>query len=69
MYGLHSGTARSERMAVLNAVARGERIIIVGVHMPIMLPVHHLALIIIDEEHAMDLLKSNIQKLVPVIAR
>lgn len=52
VYGLHAGTARSERMAVLNAVARGERIIIVGVHMPIMLPVHHLALIIIDEEHA-----------------
>lgn len=52
VYGLHAGTPRSERIAVLNAVARGERAIIVGVHMPIMLPVHHLALIIIDEEHA-----------------
>jgi len=34
VYGLHAGTARAERIAVLNAVARGEQAIIVGVHMP-----------------------------------
>jgi primosomal protein N' (replication factor Y) len=52
VYGIHTGTPPSERRAVLNAVARGERAIIVGVHIPIMLPVQELALIIVDEEHA-----------------
>ena len=49
--GFHSASKRSDRRALWNGLLKNEPALIVGVHMPIMLPINNLGLIIIDEEH------------------
>lgn len=50
-FGFHSATAPAERRALWAALRAGRPVVIVGVHLPVMLPIKHLGLIIIDEEH------------------
>jgi len=50
-FGFHSAAKPSEKRALWNALCEGKSIVVIGVHMPILLPIANLGLIIIDEEH------------------
>ncbi len=49
--GFHSASKPAERRILWNGLLKNEPGLIIGVHMPIMLPINNLGLIIIDEEH------------------
>lgn len=49
--GFHSATPVSERREIWHYLLQKIPFVIVGVHMPVMLPISNLGLIIIDEEH------------------
>lgn len=49
--GLHSATTKKERERVWQLAVQGEPCLIVGVHLPVLLPLANLGLILIDEEH------------------
>jgi primosomal protein N' (replication factor Y) (superfamily II helicase) len=51
VFGFHSATSMSEKRALWQRLLRSEPTVIVGVHLPMLLPIAHLGLIIIDEEH------------------
>jgi primosomal protein N' (replication factor Y) (superfamily II helicase) len=51
VYGFHSGTSITEKKALWNHVRSDKAALIIGVHLPILLPIPSLGLIIIDEEH------------------
>lgn len=47
----HSATSAAERRALLKALLHEQPVLILGVHLPIMLPIKNLGLIVVDEEH------------------
>jgi len=47
----HSGITPDERMRVWQAAVKGQPMLLVGVHLPVLLPLSNLGLIIVDEEH------------------
>ncbi len=47
----HSATSITEKKALWQHLLSNRQAIIVGVHLPILLPIPHLGLIIVDEEH------------------
>lgn len=47
----HSASAPKEKKNIWQRLLNGQPTIIIGVHVPILLPLPHLGLIIIDEEH------------------
>lgn len=47
----HSGTGAKEKRFVWQQLCAGKPLLIVGVHVPVLLPIAHLGLIIVDEEH------------------
>lgn len=51
IFGFHSASKIKERRELWRALIAGEPIVIVGVHLPILLPISNLGLIIVDEEH------------------
>lgn len=51
IFGFHSATAPKQKRALWQALLNAQPIIIIGVHLPILLPLPNLGLIIIDEEH------------------
>jgi primosomal protein N' (replication factor Y) len=51
IFGFHSASKISDRRALWNALLSNQPALIIGVHMPVMLPVNNLGLIIVDEEH------------------
>lgn len=51
IFGFHSSSGVKEKRALWQALLEGEPMLIIGVHLPILLPVPRLGLIIIDEEH------------------
>lgn len=51
VYGFHSGTSVTEKKALWNHVRTNKPALIIGVHLPILLPISNLGLIIVDEEH------------------
>lgn len=51
IYGFHSGTRPKEKKQLWQSLLEGKPLIIIGVHIPMLLPIAHLGLIIIDEEH------------------
>ena len=51
IFGFHSGKLKSEKKELWMALFSPNPMIIVGVHLPILLPMANLGLIIIDEEH------------------
>jgi len=53
IYDFHSATSPKEKKTVWQALLEKKPIIIVGVHLPVLLPLPNLGLIIIDEEHEM----------------
>lgn len=51
IHGFHSGNSKKEKSEVFNALQQNSPVLIIGVHLPVMLPIAKLGLIIIDEEH------------------
>ncbi|QQR48994.1 primosomal protein N' [bacterium] len=51
IFGFHSTTKPEEKRAVWQAVMEQKPFLLIGVHLPILLPFANLGLIIIDEEH------------------
>lgn len=51
VYGFHSASTPSEKRALWHALCSGKAVVIVGVHLPVFLPITNLGLIIVDEEH------------------
>ena len=51
IYDFHSATSPRQKKAVWQALIKEKPIIIVGVHLPVLLPITNLGLIVIDEEH------------------
>ncbi len=49
--GFHSGTKAKDKRMLWQSLLEHKPILIVGVHIPILLPIGNLGLIIIDEEH------------------
>ena len=51
LYGFHSATSIKEKRALWEQLLAAQPIVIIGVHLPVLLPIANLGLIIIDEEH------------------
>lgn len=51
IFGFHSTTRISEKRRAWKALLNNEPCLMIGVHLPILLPIPNLGLIIIDEEH------------------
>src|SRR3990167_3625501 len=51
IFSFHSSTPMLEKRALWKALLNSEPILIIGVHLPILLPINNLGLIVIDEEH------------------
>jgi primosomal protein N' (replication factor Y) len=51
LYGFHSATSVKTKKQVWQALLKQEPCVIIGVHVPILLPHPNLGLIIVDEEH------------------
>jgi len=52
VFSFHSATSITEKRKLWNRLIEGKSLLIVGVHLPILLPISNLGLVIIDEEHA-----------------
>lgn len=50
-FSFHSGTSAAEKRALWQHLVQGTPLVIIGVHLPILLPIANLGLIIVDEEH------------------
>ena len=51
IYGFHSGKTPKEKNGVWNNLNNKTPMILIGVHLPILLPIPNLGLIVVDEEH------------------
>lgn len=51
LFSFHSAVGSAEKRALWRSLVLGEPIVIVGVHLPILLPIANLGFIIVDEEH------------------
>lgn len=51
LYGFHSATPSAEKKILWRNLIGQKPMLIIGVHMPILLPIANLGLIIVDEEH------------------
>lgn len=51
LYGFHSGKSPKEKREVWNHLQNKTPIILIGVHLPVLLPIPNLGVIIVDEEH------------------
>lgn len=52
LYSFHSATTKTDKKLLWTNLLHDKPQIIIGVHLPIMLPLNNLGLIIIDEEHS-----------------
>jgi primosomal protein N' (replication factor Y) len=51
IYGFHSGKTPKEKKTIWNNLSTQTAMIIIGVHLPILLPIPNLGIIVVDEEH------------------
>ncbi len=51
IYGFHSATSIKEKRTLWEQLLTAQPIVIIGVHLPVLLPIANLGVIIIDEEH------------------
>ncbi|MBN2267296.1 MAG: primosomal protein N' [Candidatus Babeliaceae bacterium] len=51
LFGFHSATGANERRALWQRLCKGLPTVIIGVHLPVLLPIAQLGLIVVDEEH------------------
>ena len=59
VYGFYSGVKKSEKEALWQAVLQGKPVVVVGVHLPVLLPLTNLGLIVVDEEHESGFAEKN----------
>jgi primosomal protein N' (replication factor Y) len=63
IYGFHSASKEAEKCVVWEKLVQGDPLLIVGVHLPVLLPCSRLGLIIIDEEHEQGFCEKRYPKL------
>jgi primosomal protein N' (replication factor Y) len=51
VFCLHSGITAKQRAKIVQALHQNEAIVIIGIHLPPLIPIGNLGLIIVDEEH------------------
>lgn len=51
LFGFHSGKSPKEKKMIWDNLKQATPMIIIGVHLPILLPIPNLGIIIVDEEH------------------
>lgn len=51
IYGFHSGKTPKEKNGVWNNLNNKTAMILIGVHLPVLLPIPNLGVIVVDEEH------------------
>ncbi|HLB93881.1 MAG TPA: primosomal protein N' [Candidatus Babeliales bacterium] len=51
IFSFHSGTTITQKRALWDQIRQQKPILIIGVHLPVLLPITNLGLILIDEEH------------------
>lgn len=51
LYSFHSATAQREKKILWQQLVTEQPVLIIGVHLPVLLPIANLGLIIVDEEH------------------
>ncbi len=51
LFSFHSATGQAEKRALWKALVENKPVCIIGVHLPIFLPISNLGCIIVDEEH------------------
>ncbi len=51
IFGFHSATSIKQKRMLWQALLQNKPCIIVGVHLPVFLPIAHLGIIVVDEEH------------------
>ncbi len=51
IFGFHSATSVKEKRLLWQRLLQNSPVLIVGVHLPVLLPISNLGLIIVDEEH------------------
>jgi len=51
IHGFHSATPANQKLLLWQRLVAGQPVVIVGVHLPVLLPIAKLGLIIVDEEH------------------
>lgn len=51
VYSFHSATPAVEKRMVWQSLLAGKPMLLIGVHIPLLLPIAHLGCIIVDEEH------------------
>lgn len=51
LFGFHSGTSIKDKKQLWSLLLAEQPVLIVGVHLPILLPIANLGIIIVDEEH------------------
>lgn len=51
IYSFHSATSTKQKRLLWQKLLAAQPVLIIGVHLPIQLPIAHLGLIIVDEEH------------------
>ncbi len=51
IYGFHSGKTPKEKTAIWNNLSNKTAMILIGVHLPVLLPIPNLGVIVVDEEH------------------
>jgi primosomal protein N' (replication factor Y) (superfamily II helicase) len=51
VFGFHSATSVKEKRALWSALLAGDPVLIIGVHLPVLLPISNLHFIVVDEEH------------------
>ena len=51
LFDFHSGTTPKNKKLLWKALLEQKPIVIIGVHLPVLLPIANLGLIVVDEEH------------------
>lgn len=51
IYGFHSGKSAKEKKTIWSHLQQKTPLILIGVHLPVLLPISNLGIIIVDEEH------------------
>ncbi len=51
IFGFHSATSAKEKRTLWRALLAQQPLLLIGVHLPVLLPINNLGLIIVDEEH------------------
>lgn len=63
IFGFHSGSTPKEKKQLWDALHKDQPLLIIGVHLPIMLPIPRLGLMILDEEHEQSFVEKKLPKI------